>query len=177
MNGKTVASSRMEMSEVMTPSDANFLGKVFGGKIFALLDLCAYATSSRFAETICVTASIDRVDFLEPIEVGELVTCVGHVTYVGRTSLEITLAVSAQNVFKGTSRHTNTARVTMVAIGSDSRPIPVPRLVCETRDERIQFIEGKLRRSMRDKNRKDFDELAASYRQMNDSELDALILG
>ena len=81
------------MSEVMQPQDANFLGKVFGGAILAKIDLCAYATSSRFAGTICVTASFDRVDFHEPIEVGDLVTFVGHVSYVGRTSVEVTIEI------------------------------------------------------------------------------------
>ncbi len=83
---RTTSSTRTEMSEVMQPQDANFLGKVFGGAILAKIDLCAYATSSRFAGTICVTASFDRVDFHEPIEVGELVTFVGVVSYVGSTS-------------------------------------------------------------------------------------------
>src|SRR5437762_9671530 len=131
---KTVTSTRTEMSEIMQPNDANFVNKVFGGTILGLIDLCAYATSSRFAGGICVTASFDRVDFHEPIDVGELVTLIGHVTYVGRTSLETTIEVYAENLFTAVKRHTNTARVTVVALDEKMKPKEVPRLICESRD-------------------------------------------
>src|SRR5438094_6059229 len=126
---KTVLSTLVEMGQIMEPNDANFLGKVFGGSILAMIDLCAYATASKFAGTICVTASLDRVDFHEPIDVGELVTMVGRVTYAGRTSVEVTIEVYAENLLQATRRHTNTARVNMVAIGVDLKPVPVPRLM------------------------------------------------
>lgn len=176
MRSKSVASSRVEMSEVMTPNDANFLGKVFGGRVMALLDLVAYASSSRFAEMICVTASFDRVDFHEPIEVGELVSCVGVVSYVGQTSLEVTIEVEAENVLKGTRRHTNTARVTMVALDANGKPTEVPRLVCETRDEKLRFLEGRLRREIRGVQREEFDRLAAKFKDVDESELDRLMV-
>ncbi|MEQ1822490.1 MAG: acyl-CoA thioesterase [Fimbriimonadaceae bacterium] len=170
MPDKTVSASRVTMSKVMEPTDANFLGKVFGGSILSMLDLVAYAVSSRFAGNICVTASFDRVDFIQPIEVGELVTCEGYVSYVGRTSVEVTIEVFAENIFKSERRHTNTARVTMVAI-KDGKPIEVPRLVCETREDRINFLEGKLRRDIRGRQRAEFDQLAQEIRTMSDSEL------
>ena len=175
MNAKTVASSRVDMSEVMTPNDANFLGKVFGGRVLALLDLVAYATASRFAGTICVTASFDRVDFHEPIEVGELVSCTGLVSYVGRTSVEVTISVSASNVLTGISRHTNTARVTMVAIDSRGKPQAVPRLICETREDKLRFLEGRLRRELRGQQREEFDRLAHQFQVASDEELDGHI--
>ena len=173
MIAKTVASSRVDMSEVMTPNDANFLGKVFGGRVLALLDLVAYATASRFAGTICVTASFDRVDFHEPIEVGELVSCVGSVSYVGRTSVEVTIEVSASNVLTGVSRHTNTARVTMVAIDAQGKPQAVPRLICETREDKQRFLEGRLRRELRGQQREEFNRLAQQFLDATDEELDA----
>lgn len=173
MTSKTVAASRVDMSEVMTPNDANFLGKVFGGRVLALLDLVAYATASRFAGTICVTASFDRVDFHEPIEVGELVSCVGTVTYVGRTSVEVTIEVSASNVLTGVNRHTNTARVTMVAIDAQGKPQEVPRLICETREDKQRFLEGRLRRELRGRQREEFDRFANLYRVASEEELDA----
>jgi len=147
------------MSEVMQPQDANFLGKVFGGAILAKIDLCAYATASRFAGTICVTASFDRVDFHEPIEVGELVTFVGQIYFVGRSSVEVTIEIYAENVMLGTRRHTNTARVTMVAL-KDGKSVQVPRLVCETREDKIHYLEGKLRRESKGKH---YDERAGWY--------------
>jgi len=158
----------------MQPQDANFLGKVFGGAILAKIDLCAYATSSRFAGTICVTASFDRVDFHEPIEVGDLVTFVGHVSYVGRTSVEVTIEIYAENVLIGTKRHTNTARVTMVAI-KDGKPQPVPRLVCETREDKIRFLEGKLRRELRARHIEERERIYANFNSASDSELDELL--
>lgn len=172
---RTVASSRAEMSEFMQPNDANFVGKVFGGTILGLIDLCAYASSSRFAGGICVTASFDRVDFHEPIDVGELVTLVGHVTYVGRTSLETTIEVFAENLFTGKRRHTNTARVTMVALDEFMKPKEVPRLRCETRDEKIRFLEGKLRRELRAKHRSESDPIARDLESASDEELDSMM--
>ncbi len=163
------------MSEVMQPQDANFLGKVFGGSILAKIDLCAYATSSRFAGTICVTASFDRVDFHDAIEVGDLVIFVGHVSYVGRTSVEVTIEIYSENLILGTTRHTNTARVTMVAL-KDGKPQVVPRLVCETRDDKIRFLEGKLRRELRTKHGEERQRIHAKFNSATNEELDALLI-
>lgn len=174
MTAKTVASTHVEMSEVMTPNDANFLGKVFGGSILSKVDLCAYVTASRFSGEICVTASIDRVDFHEPIEVGEVVSLTGVVSYVGRTSVEVTIEVHAENIFKHTRRHTNTARITTVAL-KDGKPVEVPRLICETRDEKIRFLEGKLRREMRSQHKADYDLVAEKLRNATELQLDEMM--
>ena len=162
------------MAEAMQPQDANFFGNVFGGAILAKIDLCAYVTSSRFAGSVCVTASFDRVDFHEPIEVGELVIFIGHVSFVGRTSLEVTIEIYAENVLIGTRRHTNTARVTMVAL-KDGKPQVVPRLVCETRDDKIRFLEGKLRRELRLKHEDERGRIHAKFNSSTDEELDRLL--
>lgn len=170
MNTKTVSASRVVMSKVMEPTDANFLGKVFGGSILSLLDLVAYATASRFAGNICVTASFDRVDFHEPIEVGELVICEGRISYTGRTSLEVTIEVYAENIYLQKRRHTNTARVTMVAI-KDGKPVEVPRLVCETREDRLSFIEGQLRRQLRTRQREELADQVSALHELSDEDL------
>lgn len=174
MSAKTVASTRFESSQIVTPNDANFLGKVFGGTILSLLDLAAYATASRFAEHICVTASFDRVDFLQPIEVGEIVTMIGHVTYVGRTSLEVTIDVHAENVLTHEKRQTNTARVTMVAI-QDGKPVEVPRLICESRAEKLAFLEGKLRRELRSHHVEEFQRIFEGIKSSSEEDLDKLL--
>jgi acyl-CoA hydrolase len=174
MTVKTPSSSRTETSQVVTPNDANFLGKVFGGSILSMVDLCAYATASRFAGNIAVTASIDRVDFHEPIEVGEVVTCVGEVTFVGRTSMEVTITVFAENVLAGVRRHTNTARVTMVAL-KDGQPVEVPRLAFESREDKIRFLEGRVRRELRQKQVQEREALQARIRELSEEELDRLI--
>ncbi len=171
---KTVASTRIEMAQVVTPNDANFLGKAFGGAILSMIDLAAYATASKFAETICVTASIDRVDFHSPIEVGDIVTLIGTVTYVGRSSVEVTIDVFAQAISAGSQRHTNTARVTMVAL-KDGQPTEVPRLVCESREDKIRFLEGKLRRELRAGQQAEFERIAQSFREATDETLDEML--
>jgi len=165
---------RTIMSELMTPNDANFLGKVFGGRLLALIDLCAYTTAARYTGHVCVTASFDRVDFHEPIEVGEVITLDGTVTYTGRTSVEVTIEVTAENIFARTRRHTNTARVTMVAI-QDGRPVPVPSLQCKTRDEKILFLAGKLRRELRSSLREHREALESKIRSFDDAKLDDLL--
>lgn len=159
----------------MEPNDANFLGKVFGGSILALIDLCAYATSTRFAGRVCVTASFDQVDFHSPIDVGDLVTMSGRVTYVGRTSVEVTIEIHSENLRTATKRHTNTARVTMVAIGDDLKPTPVPKLVCESREEKVQFLEGRLRREVRGRRLAEYESASNRIELATDAELDAML--
>lgn len=174
MRPKSPSSSRTETSQVVTPNDANFLGKVFGGTILSLVDLCAYATASRYAGNIAVTASFDRVDFHEPIELGEVVTCIGEVTYVGRTSMEVTIEVYAENVLKGGRRHTNTARVTMVAF-KDGKPTPVPSMTFETKEEKVRFLEGKVRREVRKMQTREHEKLCEQIAALSESELERWI--
>lgn len=158
----------------MTPNDANFLGKVFGGRLLALIDLCAYTTAARYSGEVCVTASFDRVDFLEPIDVGEVVTLHGAVTYTGRTSIEVTIEVTAENIFEKVRRHTNTARVTMVAI-RDGKPTPVPPLSPQTRDEKEKFLQGRARREFRGRLTSELKALLERYATADEAELDRLI--
>lgn len=172
---KTVAQSRVEMAQIMEPTEANFLGKVFGGSVLAKIDLCAYASSAKHSGRICVTASFDRVDFHQAINVGELVTMIGYVSYVGRTSLEVTIEIYAQNLLTSDKRHTNTAQVTMVALDSNGKPVEVPRLIPETREEKIRYLQGKLRRELRPRHRAEFDRLLATFEEADDQELDVLV--
>lgn len=173
-DAKTVAETACMLAQVMQPTDANVLGKVFGGTILALIDLAASATASRFAETICVTASFDRVDFHDPIEVGELVTLHGHVSYVGRTSVEVTIEVYANKFTSMERRRTNTARVTMVAL-KDGKPAPVPRLICETREDKLRFLEGRLRREIRAVHQAELARLMDQLAARSDEQLDELL--
>jgi acyl-CoA hydrolase len=174
MEKKTASSAVVRMSELMTPGNANFLGKVFGGAILSLLDKVAYVTSSRFAGKVCVTASFDRVDFHSPIEVGELVHLVGSVDYVGKTSVQTRIEVYAENIREGTNRHTNSCIVTMVAIDDDGRPTPVPRLIAETREEKIRYLQGRMRKEWYKTNSSESAELLEKLEQMDQAELDAM---
>jgi len=171
---KTVAQSRTQLAQIMTPNDANVLGKVFGGSILAMVDLTASATAQKFSGHISVTASFDRVDFHQPIDVGNLVEMEGHVSYVGRSSMEITIDVYSTNLTDGVRNHTNTARVTMVAL-KDGKPVEVPRLKCETRTEKMRFLEGKLRRELRQKLWAHLEAQYERFREFDDARLNALM--
>lgn len=172
MSGKRASETMTRMAQIMTPNDANVLGNVFGGSILAMVDLTASATAQKFAGRVCVTASFDRVDFHHPVDVGNLVEMEGVVTFVGTTSLEVTIDVFATDLTRGDRRHTNTARVTMVAV-EDGKPVPVPRLVCETREEKARFFEGAVRRRFRKERSEQIAALQARLAAASDAEIDA----
>lgn len=174
MTAKRVSETSVRLSQLMTPNDANILGKVFGGAILSLIDLTASACSSKFAGHVCVTASFDRVDFHEPIEIGELVELEGMVSFVGRTSLEVTIDVHATNLLRGVRRHCNTARVTMVAL-KDGKPTEVPRLICETEDEKRRFLMGKIRRETRARRIAEIAQVDTQLAAATNSDLDQLM--
>jgi acyl-CoA hydrolase len=171
MKAKRVAETVTRMAQIMTPNDANVLGNVFGGSILAMVDLTASATAQKFAGRVCVTASFDRVDFHHPVDVGNLVEMEGCVSFVGRTSLEVTIDVYATDLTKGDRRHTNTARVTMVAL-EGGKPTPVPRLVCETREERVRFLEGAVRRRTRQEQAEQLARLHERLMSASDAEIE-----
>ncbi len=137
----------LEMSLLMTPDYANFIGNVHGGDLLRLLDQVAFACASRYSGHHCVTLSVDKVLFKEPIHVGELVTFRASVNYVGRSSMEIGIRVEAQNIQERTVRHTNSCYFTMVAIDGD-KTVEVPRLSLDNDEQRRRFEEGKHRREL-----------------------------
>ena len=139
---KPVSTSRTTITELMIPSYANFGGKIHGGILLSMMDKVAYACASKHAATYCVTVSVDNVEFLQPVEVGELVSLHASVNYVGRTSLIIGIRVEAQNVKLGTFKHTNSCYFTMVAKGDDDKPTLVPELILETQEEVRRCIEA-----------------------------------
>jgi acyl-CoA hydrolase len=133
----------------MMPQDENTRGHVFGGAILAMLDKTAAVCAIRHARMPCVTASIDRVDFREPIMVGELVIMKASVNWVGRTSMEIGVRVEAENLLTGVRRHTNSCYATFVALDTSGAPAEVPKLVCETAEERRRNNAAAERRRRR----------------------------
>ncbi|WP_426095315.1 acyl-CoA thioesterase [Flavobacterium sp. DSR2-3-3] len=126
---KTVASSDISISELMLPSHTNFSGKIHGGYILSLLDQIAFACASKFSGNYCVTASVDTVNFLKPIEVGELVTMKASVNYVGTSSMIIGIRVEAENIQTGKIKHCNSSYFTMVAKDNDGKSMLVPGLI------------------------------------------------
>lgn len=144
-----MSATRSEMTELMMPHMANVLGNVFGGVILSLVDRVAAVAAIRHAGGPCVTVSVDRVDFREPIHVGELVTATASVNYVGRTSIEVGVHVEAEDIIKGVKRHTNSCLVTFVAIDEEGKPRQVAPVLPETEQERERYEEGRLRREAR----------------------------
>lgn len=139
----------IEMAEIMTPNMANFSGNIHGGYLLSFLDKVAYACAARYTGSGIVTLSVDSVFFKEPIHVGDLVTCLAQVNYVGRTSLEVGIKVIAENLQTRTKRHTNTCYFTMVAIDAEGKPAAIPPLTLEKEVDKRRFEEGRLRREMR----------------------------
>ena len=133
----------------MLPQHSNNLGLVFGGVILAMMDTASAVSAIRHARTTCVTASVDRVDFREPIHLGDLVIMKCSVNYVGRTSMEVGVRVEAEDRQTGHRRHTNSCYLTFVAIDRNGKPIEVPRLVPETDDEIRRYEAAKARRKRR----------------------------
>lgn len=144
-----VSYSQASMSQLMSPQDVSLMGNVFGGVVLALVDRVAGVCASRHSGRPCVTASFDSVDFRSPIRVGELVTLKASVNTVGRTSMEVGVRVEAEDLFSREVRHTNSCYVTMVALGPDGRPTPVPKLVLETEEQLRRYHDTVDRRRAR----------------------------
>ena len=148
-HSKRVSESQHETSELMMPGHANNLGHVFGGVILSMMDKTAAIAALRHSRTTVVTASIDRVDFREPIHLGDLVVMRASVNYVGRTSMEVGVRVETENLLDGVRRHTNSCYLTFVAIDRNGRPVPVPPIVPETDVEQRRYEAAKARRRRR----------------------------
>lgn len=154
---KTVRESQHESSELMMPQNANVLGHVFGGKVLSMMDTTAAIAAFRHARTPCVTASIDRVDFREPIHVGDLVIMKASVNFAGRTSMEVGVRVEAEDLMTGRRRHTNSCFLTFVAVDRNGRPVEVPPLIPETPKEihRHQAAQERRRRRLEERRAED----------------------
>ena len=137
------------MTVLMTPDMANFSGNVHGGTILKLLDQAAYACASRYAQRYVVTLSVDRVTFLQPVHVGELVTLLASVNRTGSTSMEIGIKVMTENIRSQALRHANSCFFTMVAVDDNGRPTPVPPLLPATPDEHRRHAAAGVRKQVR----------------------------
>lgn len=152
--GKTVRESRTEMTELVLPGDSNQLGNILGGRVMHWIDLAAAITANRHAGHVAVTASMDSLEFLHPIRVGEVVHLVAQVNWVGRTSMEIGVDVYGENMDTAEKRKTSTAFLTFVALNSEGQPVEVPPLVLTNEEEQAQFHAAELRRQERLKHRR-----------------------
>ncbi|HYG03171.1 MAG TPA: acyl-CoA thioesterase [Chryseosolibacter sp.] len=166
---RPVRYSQTTITELMIPSYANFGGKIHGGILLSLMDKVAYSCASRHAGSYCVTVTVDKVEFLQPVEVGELVSLFASVNYVGRTSMIIGIRVEAENVKTGKIKHTNSSYFTMVAKDDDNKPTEVPALLLENEEEVKRFIEAMRMKEIKKSIRETMDDAKSKIEVANAS--------
>jgi len=147
--GRYVRESVSEYSEFALPNDANTLGNVLGGKVMHLVDIAAALAAVRHARCAVVTASVDHMNFLHPIHIGELIVLRSSVNRVFRTSMEVGVRVEVENLVTGEIRHTSSAYLTFVALDQDGRRIALPCVIPETDVEKRRYQEAEQRRAYR----------------------------
>lgn len=148
--GKPVSASRSEMAEVVLPAQTNALGKLLGGHVMHLVDIAAAMAAHRHSNSYVVTASVDYIDFRNPVSLGEIVMLKSQVNRVFHTSMEVGVEVYSENVLTGERKHTTSAYVTFVAIDEEMRqPKAVRPLLVETAEEKRRYEEAAERRKTR----------------------------
>ena len=146
---KPVSDSRAAINELVLPNDTNTLGNMMGGRLLHLMDKCAGISAQRHANRVCVTASVDSVEFQAPIRGGDIIVIESQVNRAFRTSMEVELNVWAENPRQGTKVKSNRAFYTFVALDDDGKPVPVPPVVPETDEEHERFDAAAKRREIR----------------------------
>ena len=146
---KYVKGSYVVMHELILPNDTNNLNTVFGGKVMQYMDLCAAMSAYKFARTAVVTASVDRLDFLAPASVGDMLILKSSVNYSHNSSMEVGVRIDAENVKTGKKRHTASAYLTFVSLGEDGKSQKVNDIIPESKDEKRRYDEGKIRHIQR----------------------------
>ncbi len=147
--GRRVSDSRITLTQAMGVTEANVLGNVHGGVIMKLCDEAGGMAAIKHARRPMVTVAVDSMSFHSPVHIGNLLTVKAEVTWVGRTSLETRLVVTSEDIVTGQITHTNTAYYVYVALGEDGNTVEVPRLICETDEEKRLWEEGAARQALR----------------------------
>ena len=146
---RTVSESQSERSEIIFPADANALGNLFGGRLMQYIDLVGAMAASRHARAITVTASMDHLDFVAPVHVGDLLILKASVNRAFRTSMEIGVKAMVEDVREQKLRHVSSAYLTYVAVDQQGSGLVVPQLICETEHQRRRYEDAGRRREMR----------------------------
>jgi len=149
MKKKTVKSTHVIMHELILPNDTNLLGNVLGGRVMHLMDMCAAMSAYKHARTAVVTASVDRLDFLAPAKMGEIMILKSSVNYTGKSSMEVGVRIESENPKTGDIYHTSSAYLTFVSLNKNGKPSRVDEIVQENDIEIRRFNEGKIRHEER----------------------------
>jgi acyl-CoA hydrolase len=149
MTGKPVRESRDEMTEIVLPSHTNQLGTIFGGQIMAWVDIAGSLAAGRHSRAVCVTASMDAFQFVNPVPLGHFVCLYASVNWAGRTSMEVGVRVESENPLTGARTHVASSYMTFVALDHNRKPQAVPALVPESAEEKRRCKGAELRRASR----------------------------
>ncbi len=153
MPGRPVRESQSEMAEVVLPNDANPLGSLLGGRLMHFIDLAGAMAAHRHARSYVVTASMDHIDFLAPVQVGDLLLLRSSVNRAFRTSMEVGVKCFVENYIAGTTRHIASAFLTFVAVDGSGKHLPVPPVIPETDEEKRRYEDALRRRRIREQER------------------------
>ena len=146
---RRVAESQSERSEIVFPADSNSMGSLFGGRLMEYIDLTGAMAASRHARAVCVTASMDHLDFLSPVRVGELLILKASVNRAFRTSMEVGVRVMVEDVREQRLRHVSSAYLTFVAVDAAGNRLAVPQVIPETEHQKRRYEDAGRRREMR----------------------------
>jgi len=149
MQTKTVKKTHVIMHELILPNDTNLLGNVLGGRVMHLMDMCAAMSAYKHARTAVVTASVDRLDFLAPAKMGEIMILKSSVNYTGKSSMEVGVRIESENPKTGDIYHTSSAYLTFVSLNENGKPKRVDNINPENDNEIRRFNEGKVRHEER----------------------------
>lgn len=150
---KKICDSQIIMTELVLPHHTNQLGNLLGGQLMHWIDICAALSAAKHNQRVCVTASVDRIDFHHPIRLGEAVMLVASINRVFKTSMEVGVKVYAQNFKEGTKIHSNTAYLTFVSVETNGKPVEAIDGIPETEDEKRRYDQALQRRENRLKDR------------------------
>ena len=149
MKQKTVKNTHVIMHELVLPNDTNLLGNVLGGRVMHLMDMCAAMAAYKHARTAVVTASVDRLDFLAPVKMGEIMILKSSVNYTGKSSMEVGVRIESENPKTGHIHHTSSAYLTFVSLNENGKPQKVDDIEPENDIEIRRYNEGKSRHEER----------------------------
>jgi acyl-CoA hydrolase len=146
---KKISDSQITMTELVLPQHTNQLGNLLGGQLMHWIDICAALSAAKNNRKVCVTASVDRIDFLYPIKLGDAVILTASINRVFNTSMEVGVKVFAQNFKEGTKIHANTAYLTFISVDNNGKPVKAIEAIPETDDEKRRYEEALIRRNNR----------------------------
>ena len=149
METKAIKDTQVIMHELVLPNDTNLLGNVLGGRVMHLMDMCAAMSAYKHARTAVVTASVDQLDFLAPVKMGDIMILKSSVNYTGKSTMEVGVRIESENPKTGSIYHTSSAYLTFVSLNDNGKPQGVPMVTPETDVEKQRFEEGRARHEER----------------------------